>query len=194
MASSVAGMVNVIVDEVIAMPEELAVLKFVWVGPMFQLTQEVAPGAHGAAFGSAAVGKKLLPLRVRVNDGLCAATCDGVMELSVGTGLGAGFTINAREFERPLVPAPECGLSVFTNAVPALATRAAGTVAVIPVTFPLLSVVTTVAIVWLFHCTTVLATNPAPTTVRVNCGLPAVTFAGDSELMVPPVGTWNVFP
>ena len=140
MASSVAGMVTVIVDEVIAMPEELAVLKFVWVGPMFQLTQEVAPGAHGEAFGSAAVGKKLLPLRVSVNDGLCAATCDGVMELSVGIGLGGGFTINAREFERPLVPAPECGLSVFTKEVPGVATSAAGTVAVMPVMLPELSI------------------------------------------------------
>jgi hypothetical protein len=92
----------------------------------------------------------------------------GDIEEIAGRGFPGGLMMNATGFESPLVPAPECGLSVFTKAVPALATSDAGTVAVIPVTFPLVSVVTTVAIVWLFHWTTVLATNPVPTTVNVN--------------------------
>ena len=140
------------------------------------------------------VGRKLLPATVNVNAALPASVQVGEIEETVGNGFPGGLMMNATGFESPFVPAPECGLSVFTKAVPALATSDAGTVAVIPVTLPLVSVVTTVAIVWLFHCTTVLATNPAPTTVSVNCALPAVTFAGDSELIVPPVGTWNVFP
>src|SRR6266851_4246602 len=77
---------------------------------------------------------------------------------------------------------------------PWLATSDAGTVAVMPVMFPALSVCTWVAMVPPFHCTTVLATNTPPTTVSVNCGLPAVAFAGESEVMVAPVGTWNVLP
>jgi hypothetical protein len=99
--------------------------------------------------------------------------------------------MNATEFESPLVPAPECGLSVLTNAVPALATSDAGTeaLALVPSTLPLLSVGNVVVRVCPFHCTTVLATNPLPLTVSVNCGLPAVTLAGESEVIVPPVGT-----
>ena len=92
------------------------------------------------------------------------------------------------------LPALLQNVTVLTPLVLVLVALAGLVVGIAPSSFPLLSVVTTVAIVWLFHCTTVLATNPAPTTVRVNCGLPAVTFAGDSELMLPPVGTWNVFP
>jgi hypothetical protein len=136
----------------------------------------------------------LLPATVNVNAALPASVQVGEIEETVGNGFPSGLIMNATGFESPFVPAPECGLNVFTKAVPGLATSAAGTVAVTPVTFPLVSVVTWVTIVWLFHCTTVLATNPVPTTVKVNCGLPAVIFAGDSEPIVPPVGTWNVFP
>jgi hypothetical protein len=110
----------------------------------------------------------LLPATVNVNAALPATVQVGEIEETVGNGFPGGLMMNATGFESPLVPAPECGLSVFTNAVPGLATSDAGTVAVIPVTFPLASVVTTVAIVWLFHWTTVLATNPLPVTVNVN--------------------------
>jgi hypothetical protein len=158
----------------------------VCVPPALHLTCEPPEGSD--------VGRKLLPATVNVNAALPATVQVGDIVDTVGSGFPAGLMMNATGFESPFVPAPEWGLSVFTNAVPGLATSDAGTVAVIPVTLPLVSVVTTVAIVWLFHCTTVLATNPVPTTVNVNCGLPAVTFAGDSELIDPPVGTWNVFP
>jgi hypothetical protein len=116
------------------------------------------------------------------------------MDEAVGSGFPGGVTMNASGFESPLVPAPECGLNVLTNDVPCLATRDAGTSAVIPVTFPLVSVTTWVVSVCPFHCTTVLATNPPPMTVKVKPGLPAGTLLGESEVMVAPVGTWNVFP
>jgi hypothetical protein len=130
----------------------------------------------------------LLPVTVRENPALPATAQLGDIADMLGTGFPAGLMRNATEFESPLVPAPECGLSVFTNAVPDLATSDAGTVAV-PRTLPLLSVSNVVVSVCPFHCTTVLATNPLPLTVSVNCGLPAVTLAGESEVMVPPVGT-----
>jgi hypothetical protein len=139
---------------------------------------------------------KLLPVTVRVKPAPPATAQLGDIEATAGRGFPAGLMMNATGFESPFVPAPEWGLSVLTDAVPGLATSDAGTVAVavVPRTLPLLSVSNVVARVCPFHCTTVLATNPLPTTVNVNWGLPAVTFAGDSELIVPPVGTWNVFP
>jgi hypothetical protein len=78
--------------------------------------------------------------------------------------------MNATGFESPFVPAPECGLSVFTDALPGFVTSEAGTVAVadVPRTLPPLSVSNFVARVCPFHCITVLATNPEPVTVNVN--------------------------
>jgi len=93
------------------------------------------------------VGRKLLPATVNVNAALPASVQVGEIEETDGNGFPGGLMMNATGFESPFVPAPECGLSVFTKAVPALATSDAGTVAVIPVTLPLVSVVTTVAIV-----------------------------------------------
>src|SRR5258708_31413666 len=108
----------------------------------------------------------------------------------LGTGFPAGLIRNATEFESPLVPAPECGLSVFTNAVPDLATSDAGTVAValVPRTLPLLSVSNVVVSVCPFHCPTVLATHPLPLTVSLNWRLPAITLSGESAGMGPPQG------
>jgi hypothetical protein len=140
------------------------------------------------------VGRKLLPVTVRVNATPPATAQLGDWEDTAGSGLPGGLMMNASEFESPFIPAPEKGLSVWTKAVPGLATSDAGTVAVMPMTLPALSVCNWVAIVPPFHCTTVLATNPPPTTVSVNCGLPAVVLAGESEVMDAPVGTWNVFP
>jgi hypothetical protein len=112
----------------------------------------------------------LVPVTVRENPALPATAQLGEIADMVGTGFPAGLMVNATGFESPLVPEPECGLSVLTNAVPGLATSDAGTVAVavVPTTLPLLSVSNCVAMVCPFHCTTVLATNPLPTTVSVN--------------------------
>jgi hypothetical protein len=159
----------------------------------------VPPALHNTC--EACVGlefiTKLVPVTVKENAALPATAQVGDNEETVGTGFPGGLMMNAIGFESPLVPAPECGLSVLTNAVPALATRDAGTVAVIPMTLPPLSVCSCVGIVPPFHCTTVLATNPVPgagMTVKVKLGLPAAILAGDSAVMVAPVGTWNVFP
>jgi hypothetical protein len=152
-----------------------------------------APAPHKTCEACAATAftTKLLPVTVRESPALPATAQLGEIADMVGTGFPAGLMRNATEFESPLVPAPECGLSVLTNAVPDLATSDAGTVAValVPRTFPLLSVSNVVARACPFHCTTVLATSPLPVTVSVNCGLPAVTLAGESAVMVPPVGT-----
>src|SRR5216683_4980391 len=156
----------------------------------------VPPAPHRtweACVGSAFI-PKLVPVTVRVNAAPPATVQLGDMEDTAGSGFPGGLMMKASGFESPFVPAPECGLSVLTKAVPGLATSEAGTVAVIPITLPPLSVCTWVAMVPPFHCTTVLATNTPPTTVSVNWGLPAVMFAGEREVMVAPVGTWNVLP
>ena len=92
------------------------------VGPRFQRTCEPPDGSD--------VGRKLLPLTVRVNDGLPAAAVFGEIEVMAGTGLPGGLMINVRVFDRPLFPVPEKGFSVLTEAVPGLAISAAATVAV----------------------------------------------------------------
>jgi hypothetical protein len=142
------------------------------------------------------VGRKLLPVTVNVNAAPPAVAQAGARLETIGSGLPGGLMMNASGFESPLVPAPEWGCSVLTNAVPGFASSDAGTVAEMlpPTTLPLTSVCTCVAMVLPFHCTTVLATNPLPVTVSVNCWLPAVAFAGESEEMDAPVGTWKVFP
>src|SRR5258708_32031098 len=98
----------------------------------------------------------------------------------LGTGFPAGLIRNATEFESPLVPAPECGLSVFTNAVPDLATSDAGPVAgaLVPMTVALLSLSNVGGSPCPFHSPTVLATNPLPLTVSVNSARPAGTLVG----------------
>jgi hypothetical protein len=159
----------------------------------------VPPALHKTC--EACVGSELItkfvPVTVRENPEPPATAQIGDREETVGIGFPGGLIMNAMGFESPLVPAPECGLSVLTKAVPGLATRDAGTVAVIPMMLPPLSVCSWVAIVPPFHCTTVLATKTVPgagITVRVKLEFPAVILAGESAAMVAPVGTWNVFP
>jgi hypothetical protein len=124
-----------------------------------------------------------------VNEAPPATAQLGDMDNTDGSGFAGALITNAIGFDNPFVPAPECGLSVLTNAFPALATSDAATVAVIPVMFPALSVRICVGIVCPFHCTTVFATNPPPITLSVKSGLPAVTLSGDKELILAPVGT-----
>jgi hypothetical protein len=130
------------------------------------------PAAHSTCelVKGSDVETKFVPVTVSVNAALPATAQLGEIEEIVGSGFPAGVMMNAIEFESPFVPAPECGLSVFTVAVPAVATRDAGTVAValVPRTLPLVSVSNVVARACPFHCTTVFAINPLPTTVSVN--------------------------
>src|SRR5580692_2768875 len=95
------------------------------VGPEFQCTCEPPDGSE--------VGRKFVPLTVSVKEALPAAALVGDIEVIVGRALPGGLTMNARELESPLFPAPDAGLKVLTNAVPGLATSAAVTVPVIPV-------------------------------------------------------------
>src|SRR5260370_22187217 len=63
------------------------------------------------------VGRKLVPVRVIVTLAqflVQTAAFVGEMEVSTGTGLGAPATINAKEFERPFMPVPDCGANTFT--------------------------------------------------------------------------------
>ena len=114
--------------------------RVVWVEPIFQCTSDPPVGSE--------VGRKFVPARVSVNAGLPAAALFGEIEVRVGTGLGGALMMKERVFESPLFPAPDAGLNVFTNAVPGLATKAAGTVAVIPMISPALSMVSVEAIVF----------------------------------------------
>ena len=150
------------------------------VGPEFQWTWDPPEGSD--------VGRKLLPVIVRVTGALPAAALVGDIEETTGSGLPAGLMMNAMELESPFCPAPDAGLRVLTKAVPTLATRAAGTVAVTLSTLPAESVDTAVAMVFPFHCTTVLATNPWPVTVSVKSVLPALMVDGESTLIAAPVG------
>src|SRR5229473_139956 len=94
-------------------------------------------------------------------------------------------------FERPLLPAPLAGLRVRTLALPGLANNVGETVAVTVRTFPLLSRVTTVGMVFPFHWTTVFATKPVPITFSVMeaqlAALQALVWAGEREEIKAPV-------
>jgi len=67
---------------------------------------------------------KFVPVTVRVNEALPAATHVGFIEVVVGAGL---LIVNVAEFD---VPPPGAGLTTVTEAVPPTATFAAGTIAV----------------------------------------------------------------
>ena len=75
-------------------------------------------------------GIKLVPVKVRVNEALLGAVEDGEMELRTGSGFLAGLMMKAIVLERPLFMLPECGLRVFTEATPVVATKFCGTIAV----------------------------------------------------------------
>ena len=71
--------------------------------------------------------RKLDPLAVNVNAAAPAVTLVGEMEVSVGIGLlPAEFMVNVNAFD---VPPPGAGLTTVTEAVPAVVTSAALTVA-----------------------------------------------------------------
>src|SRR4030088_1687742 len=124
----------------------LTIASFVCVAPAPHKTCEPPDGSD--------VGRKLLPVTVRENAAPPATAQAGDKLDTAGSGFPGGLMMNASGLESPLVPAPECGCSVLTKAVPGLATSEAGTVAVIPRTLLLASVCTCVAIVCPFHCTT----------------------------------------
>ena len=88
----------------------------------FQFTSEPPVGSDE--------GMKLVPTRFSGTAALPGEADVGEIEVRVGNGLGGGLTIKVRELERPLSWEPECGLSVFIEAVPGLATNEAGTAAV----------------------------------------------------------------
>src|SRR5882757_8624457 len=95
----------------------------------------------------------------------------------------------ANVFESPFCPVPDCAVSVLTCANPDLASRLAGTVAVIVVT----SRNADVASFCPFHWTTVVLLNPLnwlAFTVNRKSDAPAGTPLGDKFVSVAPVLYW----
>lgn len=127
----------------------------------FQLTTEVET--------------KFVPFTVKGNgEGLgCAVTQVGLIELMVGAGL---FIVKGQEFE---VPPPGAGLTTVIDAVPAVVTSAAGTVAVSCV-----EETKVVARPEPFQLAVEVETKLLPFTVNVNKALPAAVELGLSELIV----------
>ena len=89
---------------------------------------------------------------------------------------GAALIVNVCALD---VPPPGLGLATVMDAVPAVATRDAGTVAVSCVEETKL-----VARGAPFQFTVEVETNLVPFTVKVNCALPAVVEVGQIEVMV----------
>jgi hypothetical protein len=115
-----------------------------------------------------------VPFTVNVN---CAPPTNvhvGLRELM----LGAALIVNVCAFD---VPPPGAGLTTVIDAVPAVATREAGTVAVNCVA-EINVVVSEVP----FQSTVEVETKFVPLTVKVNCGPPAVAQVG---LIAVVVGT-----
>jgi hypothetical protein len=128
-------------------------------GEPFQLTTEVET--------------KLVPFTVKVNWELPAVVEVGLIEVVVGTGL---LMVNVCGFE---VPPPGAGFTTVTDAVPAVATFAAGTIAV--------SCVDETNVVVRddpFHLTVEVETKLVPFTVKVNWALPAMVELGLIEVVV----------
>jgi hypothetical protein len=115
----------------------------------------------------------LVPVTVNVKSVLPAATQFGLIEVVVGTGL---LMVNVTAFD---VPPPGAGFTTVTDAVPALAIRAAGTVAVscVALTYVVVSAVP-------FQFTVEPETKLVPFTVNVNCAPPAVAEVGLIEVIV----------
>jgi hypothetical protein len=115
----------------------------------------------------------LVPVTVNVKSVLPAATQFGLIEVVVGTGL---LMVNVTAFD---VPPPGAGFTTVTDAVPALAIRAAGTVAVscVALTNVVVSAVP-------FQFTVEPETNLVPFTVNVNCAPPAVAEVGLIDVIV----------
>jgi hypothetical protein len=113
---------------------------------------------------------KLVPFTVSVKAGPPAAVQVGLSELIVG----AALIVNVCAFD-----VPPHGVTTVIEAVPAVAIREAGTVAVSCVEETNV-VVSDVA----FHFTVEPETKLLPLTVNVNCAPPAVAQLGLSELIV----------
>jgi hypothetical protein len=130
--------------------------------------------ARGAPFQfTVEVETKLVPFTVKVESALPAAVQVGLIEVVVGTGL---LIVNVTEFD---VPPLGGGLTTVMDAVPAVATFAAGTIAV-----SLIEDTNVVVRAEPFQLTVEVETNLVPFTVKVNCALPAVVEVGLIEVMV----------
>jgi hypothetical protein len=116
---------------------------------------------------------KLVPFTARVNCGDPAKHELGLIEVIVGTGL---LMVNVTVFD---VRDGGPGFVTVTDAVPAVATRAAGTIAVSWV-----DETNVVVRPEPFHLTIALLSNNVPFTVNVNCGDPARQELGLIVLMV----------
>ena len=112
---------------------------------------------------------KFVPFTVNVKAAPPAVALVGESEVAVGTGL---LTENARKLE--VCPLDE--LNTVTDGEPAVATSAAGTVAVSWVLLTNVEVRFTP-----FQRTTEVESKFAPVTVKVNAALPAVLLEGESE-------------
>ena len=119
------------------------------------------------------VETKLVPFTVRVNWALPTVVEVGLIEVMVGTGL---LIVKVTEFE---VPPPGGGLTTVTDAVPAVATFAAGTIAV-----SLIEETNVVVRAKPFQLTVEVETKLVPFTVRANWALPAMVEAGLIDVMV----------
>ena len=111
-----------------------------------------------------------MPFTVSVNCGPPAEAHVGLSEPIVGT---------ARIVNVTALDVPPQGLNTVIEAVPAVAMRAAGTVAVSCV-----AETNVVARDVAFHFTVEPEAKLVPFTVNVNCGPPAVAQVGLSELIV----------
>jgi len=107
---------------VICVAVTLDIVRVVCIPLAFQFTVEPPVGSED--------GIKLVPVTESGTAGLPGAADEGEIELRTGRGFGGGLMMNAMVLERPLVPLPECGLRVLTEARPALVIRDAGTAAV----------------------------------------------------------------
>jgi len=119
------------------------------------------------------VETKFVPVTVKVNCGSPGVAQVGLIAVVVGTRL---LMVNVTAFD---VPPPGAGFTTVTDAVPALAIRAAGTVAVscVALTNVVVSAVP-------FQFTVEPETNLVPFTVNVNCAPPAVAEVGLIEVIV----------
>lgn len=119
---------------------------------------------------------KFVPVSVIVKDGPRAVVVVGLMEVRVGTGLGAELTVKLTEFE---VPPPGAAFVTVTGNEPVDATSLARIDAVTSV-----ELTKVVVLGLLLNFTAELDTKPVPFTVSVSAPLPAVTPFGLSELIV----------
>jgi hypothetical protein len=119
------------------------------------------------------VETKFVPFTVNVNCAPPAAAQVGLIEVVVGTGL---LMVNVTGFD---VPPPGAGFLTVTGGAPAVATFAAGTIAVSCV-----EETNVVVSPEPFQLTTELEIKLVPFTVKVNCGDPARHELGLIEVIV----------